>query len=326
MNKSLRPPWFLRGAHRQTLVGHLLPGTRIGQPDRRYFVPLPDGDTLVLHENLPRKWVPGGPMVLLIHGLTGSHDSGTIRRLAHQLCGANIACQRLDMRGAGDGFALAKKSYNGGCSEDLDAAISHISKIHPGSQLGVMGVSLGANVALRLAGVLGEEAHTRFPNWCGLVAMNPPVDLGACSRLLALPQNRLYESTFLKALWKSETHRRVLLGKSSLHSGPGPTTLRQFDDMVTAPSWGFANADAYYEWGSSIKLLPNVRVPGWVLTARDDPFVDHRPLEALAPKTGALTIDIHDHGGHMGYLTWNRGFHRWAEPEMVGQMGQFLTK
>lgn len=108
MNKSLRPPWFLRGAHRQTLVGHLLPGTRIGQPDRRYFVPLPDGDTLVLHENLPRKWVPGGPMVLLIHGLTGSHDSGTIRRLAHQLCGANIACQRLDMRGAGDGFALAK--------------------------------------------------------------------------------------------------------------------------------------------------------------------------------------------------------------------------
>jgi len=326
MNTHPRPPWFLRGPHRQTLAGHFWPGKMIGPPQKRHFVPLADGDTLVVHENIPPNWTPDKPMAVLVHGLTGSHASNTIRRLAIHLFEANIACQRLDMRGAGDGFALARKPYNGGCSDDLEAVLSHISRLYPNSPMGIMGVSLGANVTLRLAGTLGDQALVRYPNWRGLVAMNPPVDLGACCKLLELPKNRIYERTFLKELWEAEIQRRTIHPDLFPLQGTTPRNLRDFDNRVTAPNWGFADADEYYKWGSSLSHLSNIRVPGWVLTARDDPFVDHHPLEALGSRVGSLDIEIHDHGGHMGYLVWNRGFHRWAEPRMVKHLKGFLER
>lgn len=325
MPHSTPPPWFLRGSHKQTFGGHYLPGKKIGHPHKRYFVPLPDGDTLVLHENLPRHWSNGKPLVVLVHGLTGSHRSGTISRMAWIAAQKGLGVIRVDLRGAGDGLTLAKKPYNGGCSDDLKLALAHIAKIYPASPMGVMGVSLGANITLRLAGTMGPEVRDALPMWKGVVALNPPVDLAACCRLLEKPENRIYEKIFIKELWEFEKLRRSVHPVPFPLSNKPPQTLLEFDTTVTAPIWGFASAQDYYDWGSSLKYLPAVDVPTWIMTSKDDPFIDYRPLEPFVGQHPKIKIDIVAHGGHLGYIIWKNGPYRWAEPVAIDKMHSMLN-
>lgn len=321
-----QPPWFLRGPHRQTLSGHFLPGPGAPEPQKRHYVKLADGDVLVFHENLPAGWKSGDPLLVLVHGLTGSHRSGTILRLARQGLDRKLGVLRMDLRGAGDGFRLARKSYNGGCSEDLAAILERLGTIHPESPFAVLGVSLGGNITLRLAGSLGSEAPKRFPQWKALGAMNPPVDLAACCALLENRKNRLYQKQFLRELWDTEIERRKLYPSTLALGSTIPLTLKEYDNRVTAPTWGFSSANEYYSWGSSAPYLEAVEIPGWVLTARDDPFIDPTPLEKMPKGRGPLSVDIAPHGGHLGYLMWKIGPFRWAEPAMIDRLVQLLTK
>ena len=50
-------------------------------------------------------------------------------------------------------------------------------------------------------------------------------------------------------------------------------TLYDFDDVVTAPVHGFADANDYYTRSSSIRFLSDIRVRTLLLSAVDDPFL-----------------------------------------------------
>ena len=47
----------------------------------------------------------------------------------------------------------------------------------------------------KLAGELGEDAR---PLICGICAASAAIDLGACAERIGQPDNRLYESRFLR--------------------------------------------------------------------------------------------------------------------------------
>lgn len=50
-------------------------------------------------------------------------------------------------------------------------------------------------------------------------------------------------------------------------------SLKEFDDVLTSPMWGFDNAHHYYTEISSSKVAENVSVPLLSINARDDPMV-----------------------------------------------------
>ena len=68
---------------------------------------------------------------------------------------------------------------------------------------------------------------------------------------------------------------------------------------------------------ASLRLVPRIRVPTLILTARDDPFIDVEPFEALdAP--AHIEVQIVRHGGHLGFLgSDGAGGVRWAERRLV---------
>src|SRR5947209_11977344 len=78
---DFRPLPLLSHPHVQTLLGHILPGPTVSLPTREQVIRLPDGDGLILYGNVPPGCREGGRVAVLIHGLTGSHDSPGIRRL-----------------------------------------------------------------------------------------------------------------------------------------------------------------------------------------------------------------------------------------------------
>src|SRR5262245_39340116 len=93
-----RPLPFLGNSHVQTILGNLLPAPATHLTAVARKLALPDGDALVVHDTTPRRWRPGDPVALLVHGLGGSHRSGYMRRVANYLNHQDIRALSLDLR------------------------------------------------------------------------------------------------------------------------------------------------------------------------------------------------------------------------------------
>jgi predicted alpha/beta-fold hydrolase len=305
---------LLGNPHIQTVLGNLWVSTRRVVPTHERQVPLPDGDRLVLHDSVPPSWRPGDRIAFLIHGLGGSHLSGHPQRLARRLLPLGVRVVRLDLRGCGRGLPLARRAYHGGCSADVRAAAWDVHRSSPASPLTFVGFSLGGNIVLKLAG----EAHTEpVPRLEKVVAVAPPVELERSAALLSQSRNRMYERYFLRRLLRDAYRRQGHFPDLPAVQFPRGMTIRLFDELYTAPRWGFADADDYYRHSGSLPLLGRIDVPTLILAARDDPFVDVEPLEA-ASSLPNLDVRLLRHGGHLGYLGWDgSGGVRWAEPRVL---------
>lgn len=317
---DFRPLPLLRNPHVQTVLAALVPGLNCPFPDRRHIVHLSDGDRLVLHNNTPLGWKAGDPLALLIHGLSGSHLSPYIRRLAALLLARRVRVVRMDLRGAGAGLSLARCVYHAGRSEDVRAALAEVHRWSPSSPLLLIGLSLGGALALRLA---GEAADRPVPALTRLAAISPPIDLPRCAALLSLPQNRIYENNFIRDLLIEARHRqRFFPDLPPLNFPRRRLTMRMFDDLYTAPRSGFEDALHYYRTASCASLIANIQIPALILTARDDPFIAVEPFEELKAPPNIL-VRIVKHGGHIGFLGWDGcGGIRWAERRIVEWMLQ----
>jgi predicted alpha/beta-fold hydrolase len=307
---DFRPLPLLGNPHVQTVLGAFLPGVYCPAPRRRHVVTLPDGDRVLLHENAPRSWKPGDPIALLLHGLTGSHASSHICRLAGRLLRRGIRVFRMDMRGAGLGLPLARYAYHSGRSEDVRVALAELSHIAPGSPQLLAGLSLGGNVALKLA---GELPGAPVPGLVRVAAIAPPIDMARCAELLLLPSNRLYERHFLAGLVRDAELRQNYYPDLPPLNLPKNLTVVLFDEHYTAPRGGFANAQDYYRRASSQPLIGGIPIPTLIVASRDDPFIAAEPFETLRVPNH-IEVHLLPRGGHVGFVGWDgAGGVRWAE-------------
>ncbi len=302
---------LLGNPHVQTVLALFLHGPSLEHyPTRERQVRLPDGDRLLLYDNVPAGWRAGGRIAVVVHGLGGSHRSGHVTRQAVVLLREGVRVVRLELRAAGKGIAFARRTYHAGCSDDLRAAVAEVHRWSPASPLCLVGQSLGGNVALKLA---GEAADEPVPGLAGVVAVGPPIDVARCAALLAEPRNLVYEQYFLRSLTAHLQRHRRIFPELPMPRFPRRMTLRLFDELYTAPFGGFGGAEDLYRRTSSLPLIPRIAVPALVLTARDDPFIAVEPFEKLRVPAN-VEVRVVGHGGHLGFLgaDGTGGLH-WAE-------------
>ncbi len=304
------PLRFLSNAHVQTLLGNFLEGPHFTQPSTKHVIALPDGDQLVIHDSKSRWWRAGEPIAILVHGLGGSHLSPGLQRTARLLWPHGFRIVRVNLRGCGTGAALARKPYHGGCSDDLRIVVESVHSWSPESPLHVVGFSLGGNIALKMA---AEAAENPLPGLRRVAAIGPPIDFVRCVDLLRRPRNRLYELHYVHRLVRQAQLRQQIFPDLRRVKFDRHLTLRGFDEIYTAPEWGFAGADDYYRRASSFPFLDRIDVETLVITARDDPFI---AVDAFLDASWSSAVDLHitDRGGHLGFLGPDgSGGIRWAE-------------
>ena len=97
-------------------------------------------------------------------------------------------------------------------------------------------------------------------------------------------------------------------------------TLREFDNVVTAPLHGFRDTDDYWTRASSAPWLERIRVPTLLLNARNDPFLPEHELEAATRKAApSLLLEFPRQGGHCGFLSGPfPGRHTWLPQRLFG--------
>jgi predicted alpha/beta-fold hydrolase len=96
-------------------------------------------------------------------------------------------------------------------------------------------------------------------------------------------------------------------------------TIREFDDVITAPNCGYRDAVDYYHRASAMRVVAEIRVPTLILTAEDDPFIPVSDVrEAAVTGNPHITVVQTRHGGHCGYVSASDGDERfWAEARTV---------
>lgn len=295
---SFRPLPFLRSGWAQTVGAVFWPQWPGLAATARHIVPLPDGDRLVVLENRPRRWREGDRIVVLVHGLASSSASKDLVRLTRRLVRSGRLVMRVNLRGCGPGFGLAKRLYHSGRSDDLRQVIRWLAANFPSSPVTQIGFSLGANITLKMAGEDGPVPSGRLDS---VVGVSTPLDLAACVRRMQEPSFRFFDRYFVGVLRRhvARLHRRF--PELPAVELPQSLTMQGFDDHYTAPMCGFRDAADYYAQSSCEPFVSRIGYRTLLLCALDDPIVDARCYERL-PRLPQVQLVMSEHGGHVGFL------------------------
>ena len=254
------------------------------------------------------------PQLLILHGLEGGINSHYVRGFMREAAARGWNATLLLFRTCGPTPNRLPRSYHSGETGDLQFIIERFSTQNPNAPIGVVAVSLGANVLCKL---LGERGNTLPVQLLGAVAISAPFDLARASRHIGRGFGAVYEKAFLKSLIPKALVKIARHGKTAGQLFPqisrvkNARTLWEFDDVFTAPLHGFKDASDYYTRSSSLQFLSRIRRPTLLLSAVDDPFLPVAVLDevrSIASHNPALVTEFPEQGGHVGFTS---GFRPW---------------
>jgi len=296
---KFRPHPLLTSGHLQSFVGIRLPRRDTPYQALRHQVPLDDGDQLVLHEDQPKHVGDKQPVVLLIHGLAGCYLSTYMCRMTDRLLARGYRVFRMDMRGCGAGQGLAKLPVHCGRSADVATALHYIADLYPNALTNLVGFSMGGTLTLNM---LAESGEIRVGNLERALVICPPIDLMATERGFRTFRGRPYDRFFVRLLWKQILARWQRFPEMAPATIPlRPRRLCDIDELVIAPSAGFASAEDYYRQTAPGPKLPSIRQPVTILTSEDDPIIPFAPLDEY-PRSSSVETITTSQGGHLGFL------------------------
>jgi len=316
VTREFVPRRGFRGGHVQTLASFFLP-RRITQPSsEKRLIEVEPGVQVLCHCHW-QKDRQNALTMIIVHGLEGSSESQYMLGIAAKGTTVGMNVIRMNQRNCGGTDALSPTLYHSGRSQDIAAVAQNLMDQDQISRFALAGFSMGGNLVLKLAGEWGKEAP---PQFCAVVAVCPSINLAASADALHLPANRLYEFYFMWQLRRRLRMKAHLFPEafdtSRLH---GVTTLRDFDDKITAYYCGFAGASDYYERSAAANVVDRIAVPTLILHAANDPFIRILPetRQKILSNLNIAFIETED-GGHCSFIAEADGDDgRWAERQVV---------
>jgi predicted alpha/beta-fold hydrolase len=317
-------PWLTNG-HVMTVAAwasrRTFPG--LPAPDVRLF--RVDADSQVRAECY---WQPdrgSRPVLLALHGLESSSAAHYMRGLAEQAVLRGWSAVLLNQRNCGGTEHLTPRLYHSGLTADPRAVIDELRTADGINRVGVVGYSLGGNLAVKLAAEASDDPASPVR---AVAAVSPTIDLELCVRAIERRANYPYQWNFVRNLrGRMRRKSRSWPGAFDLTPLGAIWSIRKFDDVYTAPHHGFDGASDYYQRASALRVADRIRIPTLILSAEDDPFVPAEQFRSASLTSNPfLTIRVEAHGGHCGFVSATPGPARyWAEHTAVGFLASAMA-
>jgi predicted alpha/beta-fold hydrolase len=258
----------------------------------------PDGDFIDVD------WLDGDPrqpLLVLFHGLEGSSGSHYARALARALAARGWRGAFPHFRGCSGEINRLPRAYHSGDAAEIAWILARMRVLAGAAALFAVGVSLGGNALLKC---LGEQGAAAAELADAAAAVSAPLDLMGAGDALGRGFNLFYSRMFLstmkkKTLAKLARFPHMVDRGAMLASG----TLRDFDNIVTAPLHGYRDTDDYWTRASAKPGLSDIAVPTLVLNAQNDPFLPARYLPAADAVSNQVTLELPREGGHVGFAS-----------------------
>jgi len=166
------------------------------------------------------------------------------------------------------------------------------------SRIVLLGYSLGGHIVLRTA-----TERELDPRVAAVAAICPPLDLRRSAKAFDEPIRFVYRRHVIesiKQVYAAVARRRTM--HLPLEEVRRIRTIREWDDRVVAPRFGFRGADHYYAEASVSSRLAQLSVPSLLVAARHDPMVPEATVvPALESPAPMLDVRWIDRGGHVGF-------------------------
>ena len=264
-------------------------------------------------------------VVIALHGLEGSSKSKYIVSAVNHLNNNNIDCIAINFRGCSGEDNNNLYSYNSGQTEDITTIINHILNNYNYKNIVLLGYSMGGNITLKY---LGETS--KIPSQIkGGIAISTPCDLEGSSIALSSWYNTVYIKRFMKTLKKKtllklEKFSDCNLDKKAIANAK---TFTDFDNAVTAPLFGYKNAQDYWRQCSSKQFLKNIKHPTLIINALDDTFLSESCYPFNEAKiNNNISLETPKYGGHVGFNSSSFGKDLlWSENRILNYINHIIS-
>ncbi len=288
---NLQTIWAARLSRRHLDARRAAPATFLRQ---RWDTP--DGDFIDVDQRL----VDGAPRhLVLFHGLEGSSASAYAQAFAAVAARRGWSYSVPHFRGCSGEINRQPRAYHSGDFEEVGWILERL-RSESATPLLVAGVSLGGNALLRWAEESGEQAARTA---AAVAAISSPLDLTAAGAAIDRGFNRIvYAGMFLRTMKpRALAKLQQFPGLFDRQRLTAARTLREFDDVFTAPLHGYRGVADYYARASAKPHLASIRIPALALNARNDPFVPAASLPRAGEVGRNVTLWQPAHGGHVGF-------------------------
>ena len=199
--------------------------------------------------------------------------------------------------------------YCAGSVEDVKEPMDYIFDkycVKQRRRLYLIGNSMGANL---VANYLGTEASQ-----CPVTAaccVQPPMRMWECGDQIKYGTFGLYNYVIGGFLLKKVSKYSELLHdhyhqEFNIDLKTVVTTVKtvtDFDTMVTSIAFGYGTLNDYYQLASCVHRIPQIKVPTFILMAKDDPIIGAKAIDYdTCKKNPYVLLGVTDHGGHLGYF------------------------
>jgi len=292
---SFEPKNLFRNKYSQTILGSIVSGNT-NLPERKLHKLIIDQNAKLMLLELP-SINPEAPVIILLHGMGGCSESSYMRRIARKLWIRGFNVIMMNHLGSGLGMGLSDRLWNGGSTGDLDMTLNYIAKIYPNIAIDVVGFSLSGNILLKYLGDK-DKKNTKIRR---AIAVNPPIDLKRASFFLSKTNwGRVFNNYYMRQInlqveAMAECFRDAFIPSKA-------STILEFDEVYTAPVYGYKNSDDYYSMCSAKNFLEDIVVPTTILCAMDDPFVESTIFKSVR-MSSSIELNTPGNGGHLGYFS-----------------------
>ncbi len=324
VKSKFKPAWWLNNPHLQTVYPALLRKPSILILRRERFI-TEDNDFIDVDFCGQGKQ----PLVILLHGLTGSSHSTYIQGLQLALSEHGLRSAALNFRGCSGEYNHSSRCYHSGETGDIDFLYRTLRAREPETLIAAVGFSLGGNVLLKWLGEQGNDI-----NLFAATAVSVPLVLSACADKLDNGFSRVYRTSLLRELKQYVSLKQQYLKSLGKHEEAeilrqlgdldNINSFWQYDDRVVAKLYGFANVDDYYQRSSSRQFLQSIRVPTLLIQAQDDPFMTPGVFPELSELSASVSLEICAGGGHVGFISGKNPFQ--AEYWLEQRIPEFLQQ
>ena len=311
LDKKYFPPAWLANGHLLSIYPSLL--RRLPQPDyKRERIPTPDDDFIDID------WAKTGGRraVIISHGLEGDTGRSYVVGMVQAFQQAGWDAVAWNFRGCSGEPNNKLYFYHSGRWQDLHTVCEHLLKQGHYQSVALVGFSMGGNMSLMY---LGQKEVTLDHRIHSCTVFSVPCDLRTGAVQLAKFQNKIYMQRFLRML-HSKVRQKMLIfpGEIDDDGFDRIKTFAQFDNRYIAPMCEFRDAQDYWQQSSSKPYIAQITVPTLLINALDAPFLSPECYPILEAEANPdFTLKTPKHGGHVGFVSFNRENRYWSETQAL---------
>ena len=310
LQSSYKPSRIWRNPHVSTIYPSAFRKVN-GVNYTREKLELSDGDFLDL--DWSKSSENNSRLAIFTHGFLGNSTRPYLLGGVKTFNSANYDALAWNHRGLGGENNRFERITTHGSSDELEEIINHVLYEKQYTEIILVGYSKGGNISMKYAGEKSANIPSEIKK---IIAISSPTDLQGSVDVMG--KKGFYTERFKTKLLKFLLNRPELIDNQILKEIPKMKYLDDITDNYIAPLHGFKDGRDYYEQCAAISVVDKIRVPTFILNAKNDPVLSEScAMLEVAKKSDYIYSEIPNHGGHCGFYQPNNDGIYWGDKRMI---------